>query len=132
MNNIEEMGDFIKMIDSKSLPSDYNKQSILSKLNSISSTKNLITDFEELKFEYEIMKSELDNLKSQNELLIKENQNLQNSTNTYSEDIENLKAKLIELDKASNNSNNNKSIEFNEYMNEVTLLQANLNKMRVQ
>lgn len=95
MQNVSEMNEFIKSITASSLPSEFGKSNVLSKLGSISKTQNLINDFESLKYEYEILYNNFNILKNQNELLIQENKNLQSSSNHYSEEVNGLRDQLM-------------------------------------
>jgi hypothetical protein len=88
------MNEFVKMITKNSIPTEFGKSNVLSKLNSITKTQNLITDFEELKYEYEMLNQNYNILKNQNEMLIKENENLQNNSKVYSYEVGELKQKL--------------------------------------
>jgi hypothetical protein len=88
------MNEFVNMITKNSIPNEFGKSNVLSKLNSITKTQNLITDFEELKYEYEMLTQNYNILKNQNEMLIKENENLQNNSKSYSSEVDELKQKL--------------------------------------
>jgi hypothetical protein len=88
------MNEFVKMITKNSIPTEFGKSNVLSKLNSITKTQNLITDFEELKYEYEMLNQSYNILKNQNEMLVKENENLQNNSKVYSNEVTELKQKL--------------------------------------
>lgn len=94
MQNITEMNQFISSLNSSSLPTDFGKSNVISKLNSITKTQNLISDYEKLKYDYEMLKQNFNIVKNQNDMLIKENNNLDGNSKNYFAEIENLRAQL--------------------------------------
>jgi len=94
LKNVNEMNEFIKSITGNNLPTDLGRQSVMSKLGSISKTQNLINDYEQLSHESEMLQQNYNILKNQNELLIKENQNLQENGNLISREVDELRKRL--------------------------------------
>lgn len=94
LKNVNEMNEFIKSITGQNLPTELGKQSMMSKLESISKTQNLISDYEQLSHEYEMLQQNFKILKNQNELLIKENQNLQENGNLISKEVDEMRKRL--------------------------------------
>lgn len=103
MQNVNEMNEFIKSINTISLPTDIGKSNVISKLGSISKTQNLISDFESLKHEHQMLNQNYQILKNQNEMLIKENKNLESSALQYSEEVNNLRDQLMVINFMLNN-----------------------------
>lgn len=94
MKNIEEMNQFITTVFSSTLPTEFGKGNVISKLSSISTTQNLINDFENLKHEHEMLKQNNGILKNQNNMLVDENQNLKNTADSYAKDFNLLRNKI--------------------------------------